>query len=365
MSALFEPATLHTLELKNRFVRSATWTGTASPKGETTDEMISRMVALARGGVGLVVTGHTFVSPEGQASFKQAAIFDDGFVDGLKRLTEKVHECGGKIALQIAHAGMYPAEGAPSPSLSVSKIEDKTDEVMRAMSLDDIRRIREAFVSAAVRAERAGFDAVELHSAHGYLLSQFLSPYFNKRTDEYGGDIEGRARIHGEIIRGIRDSLGDRFPVLVKMNGKDYVDGGLLPEEAAEAASRFEEAGASAVEVSGGFLRNVKYSPSRMGINSEKKEAYFQEEARTVKRRVGIPVILVGGIRSLHVAETMVETSVADFIALSRPLVCEPDLVMRWQGGDVRPSLCRSDNRCFKPGFEGLGIACPHRSISE
>jgi 2,4-dienoyl-CoA reductase-like NADH-dependent reductase (Old Yellow Enzyme family) len=360
MSTLFEPATIHTLDLRNRFVRSATWTGTASDQGEVTDEMMSCMAKLADGGVGLIVTGHTFVSPEGRASAKQAAIFEDRFVSGLRRLTDNVHEHKGKIALQLAHAGLFPAEGAPLPILAVSKMEDKPDSEQRTLSVSDIQRIKDAYIQAGLRAKTAGFDAVQLHSAHGYLLSQFLSPYFNKRTDEYGGDPTRRAKIHVEIIQGLRDVLGRDFPILIKMNGNDYLEGGLVQEDAAEAASLFEKAGCNAVEVSGGFLRSVKFSPSRMGINTEKKEAYFQEAARCIKQRVGIPLILVGGIRSLHVAKAMIDTEAADFVALSRPFICEPNLILRWHQGDERPSVCKSDNRCFKSGFEGLGITCAH-----
>ena len=361
MTDLFAPAPLHTLTLRNRFVRSATWTGTADDAGAATDETLRRMTELAEGGVGLIVTGHAYVQASGQASPRQLGIFDDRFRDGLSRVTEAVHAGGAKIALQLAHAGMFTAENVRLPAAAVSNIEDKPDSEQRVLSLDEIYQLIDDFIAAGKRGAAAGFDAVMLHAAHGYLLSQFLSPHFNKRTDAFGGDITHRAAVACEIIKGLRDALGADFPILVKMNGSDYLDGGLTAEDAAEAAQLLEKAGCHALELSGGLLRNIKYSPSRMGISSPKKEAYFLEDARIVKQKISIPLILVGGIRSLEVAQSVIDEGTADFLALSRPLICEPDLLHRWQQGDRRPSQCKSDNRCFKPGFEGKGVACAHR----
>lgn len=360
MINLFEPAALHTLTLQNRFIRSATWTGTADETGHASEETILRMEQSAAGGVGLIITGHAYVQPAGQASPRQLGIFGDQFIDGLKHMTDRVHAKGGKIVLQLAHAGMYAMDTAPLPHLVVSKIEDKPDTEQRTFTPSDIQILIEDFISAGRRAAAAGFDGVMPHAAHGYLLSQFLSPYYNKRTDAFGGDIRGRAAVPCAILRGLRAALGADFPILVKMNGRDFIEGGLTAEDAAQTAHLLEEAGCNALELSGGLARNIKYSPSRMGISNEKKEAYFLEDARIVKQQISIPLILVGGIRSLAVAQNAVDTGAADFIALSRPLICEPNLIARWQSGDTRPSLCKSDNRCFKPGLEGRGIACAH-----
>ena len=359
MHSLLSPAKLHTLTLKNRIVRSATWTGTATAAGEVTAESIDLLVECARGGVGLIVTGHAYVQPRGHASLRQLAVYSDRFVDGLKRMVDQVHEAFGVVALQLAHAGVNAIEGTEQSPWCVSPVDGV--ERQQELSVSDIEQLAADFVSAGVRARDAGFDAVMLHSGHGYLLSQFLSPAFNKREDAYGGDVEGRSRIHCEILQALRSELGEDFPLLVKMNGNDYVEGGLNPADAATAARLMEAAGCNAVELSGGILRNVKYSPSRMGISSEKKEAYFREDARIVKSAISIPLILVGGLRSLSVMESVLDNGDADFISLSRPLICEPDLVTRWQSGDRTPSRCKSDNRCFKSGFEGRGVSCPHR----
>ena len=362
MHPLLSPAKLHNLELKNRIVRSATWTGTATVEGEVSGELIARMVECARGGVGLIVTGHAYVQPRGHASLRQIAVYSDRFAEGLKRLTDQLHEAGGVVALQLAHAGVNAIEGTEQPPWCVSPVDGV--ERQQVMTVSDIEQLVSDFVAAGVRARDAGFDAVMLHSGHGYLLSQFLSPSFNRREDAYGGDIEGRARIHCEILRGLRNALGEAYPLLVKMNGNDNVKDGLTPEDAAAAARLMEAAGCNAVELSGGLLRSIKYSPSRMAISSEKKEAYFREDARVVKSAISIPLILVGGMRSLPVMESVIDSGDAEFISLSRPLICEPDLVNRWQSGDRAPSRCRSDNRCFKPGFEGRGVSCPHREKS-
>ncbi len=360
MTDLFAPTTLHTLTLRNRFIRSATWTGTADSDGFVTDEWTRRMVQLGRGGVGLIVAGHAYVSPEGKASPGQLSIADDRCVPLFRQAVAAVHGTGAKIAAQLAHGGVYAADTAPPPRKAVSKPDPDVPGETRVFDDRDIDELIAAFVSAGLRAEAAGFDAAVLHAAHGYLLSQFISPYFNKREDTFGGDVERRATVPVRIVKALRDALGPDFPLIVKINGSDYIENGLEVSDAATTAGRLAEAGANAVEVSGGLLRNIKFSPSRMGISAERKEAYFREDARRIKEELKIPVILVGGIRSLTVAESTVETGAADFIALSRPLICEPDLIARWQSGDKSPSRCKSDNRCFKPGLEGLGIACAH-----
>ena len=362
MTDLFAPTALHSLTLRNRFVRSATWTGTADEDGLPTEEWTRRMTALGEGGVGLIVTGHAYVSPEGKATPRQLAAVDDRCVEPLRRAVDAVHATGAKIAIQLAHAGVYADDSAPRPKRVVSKTKGVSDEEERVFTEADIDALVSSFAAAAVRGKAAGFDAVVLHAAHGYLLSQFISPYFNKRDDSFGGDTERRAAVPVRIVRAVRDAVGEAFPIVVKMNGGDYVDGGLETDEAIRIVEMSAQAGASAVEVSGGLVRSIKFSPSRVGISSEKKEAYFQDAARRIKARLSIPVILVGGIRSLDVAESVIASGAADFIALSRPLICEPDLIARWASGDRSPSRCKSDNRCFKPGFSGVGIACAHSS---
>jgi 2,4-dienoyl-CoA reductase-like NADH-dependent reductase (Old Yellow Enzyme family) len=226
------------------------------------------------------------------------------------------------------------------------------------MTLDDIQAILEAFGAAAARAKEAGFDGLQIHSAHGYLLSQFLSPAFNKRTDEYGGSVENRAKLLLAVLRRVRDDVGADFPVLVKMNSQDFLDGGLTLEDSLKVGTLLQEGGIDVIELSGGTLISGKLNPSRMGIKSEDKEAYFREAAKAFKEALRVPIIMVGGIRSFDLAERLVEKGYADYVSMSRPFIREPDLVKRWASGDLRKAACISDNQCFGPAMAGEGIYC-------
>lgn len=324
-----------------------------------TPKLIETMTALARGGVGLIITSHAYIRAEGQAAPRQLGISRDEFVDGLQKMTAAVHDCGGKIALQLAHAGHFAAkELIGQPPLVVSNFEGLAKSPRKELTAQDIREIVVAFADGARRAKSAGFDGVQIHSAHGYLLSQFLSPAFNRRQDHYGGDVGHRARIHLEVYTAIREAVGKDYPVMIKMNCQDFTEDGLKAEDSLQAASLLAEAGIDAIELSGGLMTSGKLSPNRQGINSEGKEAYFKEEGRVFKRQIGIPFILVGGIRSFEVAERLLKDEVADYISMSRPFIREPGLINRWQAGDRHKAECISDNQCFAPGLKGEGIYC-------
>jgi len=347
------------MQLSNRFVRSATWEGLAGEDGSVTPRLIKMMSELAGGGVGLIITSHAYVRPDGQASPWQLGIYKDELIGGLKEMTDAVHQAGGRIVAQPAHAGHFAAEKLTGQSpLVVSDYEGLARSARREISAGDIREIVKAFAEAAGRAREAGFDGVQIHSAHGYLLSQFLSPIFNRRRDEYGGSVVNRARIHLEIYHAIRRAAGNSFPVLIKMNCQDFSENGLSLDDSVQAAGLLADAGLDAIEVSGGLLTGGKLSPSRPGIDSEQKEAYFSEEARTFKKAIHIPLILVGGIRSFGVAERLVQDGLADYISMSRPFIREPGLISRWKEGDRRRAECLSDNQCFAPGMAGEGIDC-------
>ncbi|MBA4418456.1 MAG: NADH:flavin oxidoreductase [Syntrophus sp. (in: bacteria)] len=366
MSSLFETSSINGLMLSNRFVRSATWEGLAAPDGAITPELVKRTVELARGGVGLIIGGHTHVSREGQVTPWQLGIYKDEFIPGLKRLTDAVHENNGKIIMQLTHSGIFADETLTRQApLVVSSMDGFGKGPQREITQEDIKGLISAFSSGAKRAQQAGFDGIQLHSAHGYLLGQFLSPLFNKRNDEYGGSIQNRARIHCEICRSIRAETGHDFPLFIKMNCDDFLENGLPPEESLQAALLFEEAGFDAIELSGGTVYLSALPPSRTGINHEGKEAYFKEYALMFKKAINIPLILVGGIRSFEVAEMLLNDGIADYIAMSRPFIREPDLINRWKSGDRQKSKCISDNACFKPGLEGRGVYCVTREREE
>ncbi len=359
MSKLFERSAINGMELSNRFVRSATWEGMAAEDGSVTPKLTETLAALARGGVGLIITSHAYVLREGQAGPWQLGIYKDELIEGLWDLTTAVHENGGKVVVQITHAGNFAAKQLIGRSpLVVSDFEGLSKSPRQEMTIDYIRELVVAFGESARRAKAAGFDGVQIHSAHGYLLSQFLSPAFNRREDEYGGSIENRARIHLETYQAVRKAVGDEFPVLIKLNCQDFAENGLRSEESRTVGRMLAEAGLDAIELSGGLLTGGKLSPSRSGIKSEEQEAYFKEDAQAFKNEINIPLILVGGIRSLEVAEHLVEDGVADYVSMSRPFIREPALINRWKAGDRQRARCNSDNLCFGPGMQGQGIYC-------
>jgi 2,4-dienoyl-CoA reductase-like NADH-dependent reductase (Old Yellow Enzyme family) len=318
------------------------------------------MVKLAEGDIGLIITGHSYVSREGQAGPWQMGIHDDATLPGLTQMAEAVHQHGGKIAVQLAHAGARAdASLSGLDAMGPSVLHENGTAICREMKQDDIARVVRAFGDAAARAKRSGFDAVEIHAAHGYLLSQFLSPVINHRSDEYGGALANRGRIVLEVLRSIRDAVGPNYPVLIKVNSEDFVAGGFSVEDMLQLSALMEEAGIDAIEMSGGTDSKVsKYHPVRIGVISKENEAYYREAARRFKQRTKVPLILVGGIRSPEVAERVVAEGTADYIALCRPLICEPDLATRWKNGDMTKSACVSDNRCFNPAMRGEGLRC-------
>lgn len=336
-STLFESSKINGMELKNRFVRSATHEAMAGLDGVVNEKLLACMANLAMGDVGLVITGHAHVTLEGQAGPRQMGIYSDAMVDSLKQVALAVHENGGVVAVQLAHAGnkgIGKNEWAPlGPS---------------QMTVEDIERTITAFGDAAQRAVNAGFDGVQIHAAHGYLLSQFLSPFYNKREDEYGGSLGNRAKFLVEVYQEVRRRVGDSFPVMVKINSEDFLEGGLTVEEMITVSLMLEARGMDAIEMSGGTFESGKLIPSRGGTSkSEDREVYYRKAAQAFKQKIKIPLILVGGFLSYAPAQEVVTSGIADYIALSRPLIREPGLVKRWAGGDREKATCISCNRCF------------------
>jgi 2,4-dienoyl-CoA reductase-like NADH-dependent reductase (Old Yellow Enzyme family) len=361
MSRLFEPSLLAGLSLRNRSVRSATWEGLADQDGFVRPDLIQMLAGLARGGAGMVVAGYLNVSPEGRGLPWQTGVWQDGHVEGLSQVTKAVHEAGGVIVAQIAHAGgrTRPETIGGLTPIAPSAVEDLAFAIRpREMSRQDIGDLVRKFADAARRVKEAGFDALQLHAAHGYLISQFLSPLTNRRHDDYGRSFEGRHRFLEEVYRAVRKGVGPDFPIFAKMNGVDGPPGGIEPQDALETAEFMEALGVDAIEVSGGQAGIVAYRPSRLNIRQPTHEAYFRAIARRFKEKLKIPIMLVGGIRSYEVAEDVLASGDADYICLSRPLICEPDLISRWMKGDRGPAKCLSCNLCLKEGLEGHGISC-------
>lgn len=360
MSKLFEQSTINGMKLSNRFVRSATWEAMATDSGAATSRLIDLMAGLAKGGVGLIISGHTYVCREGQAGPKQLGVYDDVLIPGLEDLAKAVHQYGSKTVMQLAHAGIAAAANLTGMTpLAPSNLQDLNPSVHKEMTAADIQKAVRAFAAGAARAQKAGFDGVQIHAAHGYLLSQFLSPYFNRRKDDYGGSIQNRARMLLEVLRAIRSTVGDSFPILVKINCCDFHDNGLELADSVQTGIMLAEGGIDAIELSGGnSLLSGKRVPARVGISSEDQEAYFQNEARTYKNKVKVPLILVGGNRSFQVAEKLVTEGPADYISMSRPFIREPGLINRWKSGDLSRATCLSDSLCFGPARKGQGVYC-------
>lgn len=361
MAELFEVTEINGMVLRNRFVHSATNEGAANhDDGCVTERLLALREEVAKGGIGLLIPGNAYVSDEGKSRPGQLGVHSDGTIPGLSRMAEAVHRHGARIALQLQHAGgnMYvpPASGY---ALGPSDLQ-LTDVPCRAMTEDDIARTVDDFARAAARAKAAGCDAVQLHGAHSYLLSQFLSPHFNRRDDEYGGSLENRARFPLRVLRAVRDAVGPHLPVMIKVNCDDFLEDGFALHDFVPLCLMLEREGIDAIEVSGGtHFSDPRYFCSRpVGTVPREQEIYFKEAAELYKREISVPLILVGGVRSYEVANRVVRSGLAHYVSLSRPLVREPGLVGRWQNGDHRPSGCTSCNLCFGPVRSGEGLYC-------
>lgn len=372
--------------LKNRIVKSATLENMATPGGLPTDETRRFYERLARGGAGLVVTGYSYVNDPGQSLPLQNGIHVDEVVSGWRTITDAVHESGCKIAMQIAHGGKQiksSALGGRRP-LAPSAVTDLAYfSTQKAMTEAEILRTIEDFGNAAARVKGAGFDAVQIHGAHGYLISSFLSPYTNRRRDGWGGDFEGRIRFLTEVYKAVRSAVGPDFPVLCKLNVNDFVPFGTTPQDSFPAALRLAELGLDAVEISGGIwesalalsrgdsfadimARGRSLSAKfylKLALGAAKlflpfREAYFLPYAKRLRPMLDIPLILVGGIRSPETAEKAIEAGSADLVSMARPLVREPGLPNRWLKGDLQPAKCVSCNRCLGETEQGNKLKC-------
>ncbi len=358
MKKLFEITKINQMELKNRFVRSATWEGLANPDGSCSEELTDLLVNLAKGEVGLIISSHAYVSLTGQAHVRQLGIYEDHLIDSYKNMVEKVHNEGSKIILQINHAGGRALVQTKDDKPFGPSTMEVADYGCREITISEVIQTVDDFKNAAIRAKKAGFDGVQLHGAHAFLLSQFLSPFFNKREDRYGESLENRARLMLEILQAIRSELGRQFTVIIKLNSDDFVEGGFTPSEMVELSALLEKADIDAVEMSGGTTLG-RYSSSRIiKGDSQEEEVYYRDAAKLYKERISVPLILVGGIRSYEVAKELVEKEQVDYISLCRPLIREPNLIKRWQSGDTRRATCISCNKCFVPTRAGEGLYC-------
>ncbi len=325
MKSIFDETALKNRKVKNRIFRSATWMAMADRQGHISDDVVELYRSYAEGQVGGIITGSTSIYSKNQLISQMMAFHDDSYLDEHVKITDAVHEHGSLIFLQAIVTDFF--------------INGSYDTV-NSLNAEDIDDIVDAFVDASLRAKKAGYDGIQIHAAHFFFLSKFISPLVNRRSDEYGGSNKNRAKILVRIIQAIKSSVDD-FLIIIKINGSDFEEGGLEKEDFIEVCMEIDKAGIDAIEVSGN-------NTSRPRIIDTYNEAYFLEYGDALSKKVSCPIILVGGHRSIENMNDILNKTDIEYLSLSRPLICEPNLVKRWVDGDVRPSECRSCNMCYQ-----------------
>jgi len=355
-SLLFSSGNIGSLDLPNRLVRSATSEWMADDQtGHPLPKQTALYRALARGGVGLIITGHMYVHPSGKDHKDMVGIHDDEVVPYLSEAVGAVHQEGSRVVAQISHAGMQ-AKTVSDP-IAPSSVNLRTlKRPAREMTEAEIDEVIDSFGRASRRAKEAGFDGVQIHGGHGYLVNQFLSPLVNHRSDRWGGDALGRMRFLRAICESIRRQAGPDCPVLVKIGMEDHFEGGLTADRGMQLVAELQKMGINGVEITGG-IGLPHFSNIRKGILHEADEAYFLPLARKARGVTTLPILLVGGFRSRRIMEAVLSEGSADFISLSRPLICEPDLPNRFRLHLQERSRCISAGNCW-PANPGDGIGC-------
>lgn len=349
LKALFEATHIGNMRLKNRFIRSATWENMTTEDGHMTDKLYDIYQELAEGDVGLIITGYANIVPEEQPNPGMMGIYDDSFQAEYQALTDKVHAHDSKIVMQLAYGGTKTTHNVGTRTIyAPSDIPEKgTGTLGKAMNKDEIDYIINAFAQAARRAQQAGFDGVEIHGAHTYLINQFLSPYYNRRTDEYGGSLENRMRFLIEIYQHTRALVGNAFPILVKLTATEFFEGGLTFDETRILCKKLEALGVDGIEISGNIHGKAK---SMTGESYDghpiQAEGYFTEYGNIIAQEVNLPVITVGGLSDINTIEALANDTQIGYFALSRPLLAEPHLVKRWKAGERAPSICEHCSKC-------------------
>ncbi|MCB2292813.1 NADH:flavin oxidoreductase [Clostridium algoriphilum] len=353
MKDLFEKTKIKNLEVKNRFIRAATWDEMAEDNGHINEGVMERYENIAKGGVGLILTGYAFISKGEQPNPRMFGIYDDSFIEEYKILVDKVHKHESKIAMQIVYGGSQSDHpGASGMNIyGPSAVKNiVTGITPKEATKEDIKAIVKKFGDAALRVKKAGFDAVEIHAAHGYLLSQFLTPYYNTRRDEYGGDIHNRARIIYEVIKEIRKRVGDNYPIMIKINFDDLMEKnpGLTKEESIEVFKEMDKLGIDMIEPSAANLSSGEgQTASIKGVNTIEKQSYFRASAMNIARQVKAKVILVGGNKNINLMDEILNTTDIEYFSLSRTILCEADLINKWvDNKDYKPK-CISCNKCW------------------
>jgi 2,4-dienoyl-CoA reductase-like NADH-dependent reductase (Old Yellow Enzyme family) len=383
MEQLFTPFTLGSLSLKNRFLRAGCFEGMAHD-GCVTPQLIQHHKDLAEGGIAMTTVGYCAVSQDGRGFGNELWMHDD-IISDLKHLTKTVHESGARVSIQLVHCGYFssPKVIGSKPVGASKKFCAFRMSFCTEMTERQIEQKRDDFANAALAAKDAGFDAVELHAGHGYLLSQFLSPYTNRRTDKYGGNIENRLRFPTDVIRKIREAAGEDFPILVKMNQTDGFKGGIEIADALKIARSFEEAGAAAIIPSCGFTAKTPFMMLRGDLPikemSSNQQSFFMkagltvfgklmvqhyefspmfllEGAKQIAKEVKIPVVYIGGVTGIESAQQALEGG-CKLVQVGRATIRDTDFVKNLQSGKITVSDCDHCNRCVATMDAG-GVSC-------
>lgn len=345
--SIFQTLKLGNVTVKNRIVRSATWEKLSNNEGGVTDKLYDLYQNLAKGGVGTIITGCTYVLNGDQFYSSMTGMYKDELIPEYKKLTDMVHSYDTRIIQQLAYGGSQGTrEENETPIWGPSAVTDLYNEVIpKEMTLENINTLIDAFSNAAIRAKKSGFDGIQIHASHGYLLNQFLSPYYNRREDKYGGCKENRARLIIEIYEQIRKKAGKDFIVLIKLNGDDYIDQGATIDDCIYLSKELDKRGIDGIEISCGMAASFEYM-SRSKIFKPEAEAYNAKWADMVAKEVKAPVMVVGGIRSIEKIETLLKETDIEYFSLARPLLAEPDLVNKWKNKTQEKAKCVSCNGC-------------------
>ena len=348
---LFSSKKIGSVQIKNRIVRSATFMFMAEKYGYIGERLLKMYEELAKGGTGLIITGAVAMDPSAAGGPYQVCLYDDSHMPGHKKLVNSIHDYDdAKIGIQINHLGRLGYH-PKYPNFAPSPIPYKgTGITPQELTTEEVKGFVKKFVDTGLRAYECGYDTVQLHAAHGYFLTNFISPYTNIRSDEFGGSIQGRTKILVDIYNGMRDELGTQFPIIIKLQSQDYIPNGITEAEGIEIAKIIADAGFDGIEPSGGGSESIEFTKNALPSNFIKKpedENYFLPFARKLKPYMkNGALILVGGIRNPFSAENIIKEGIADFISMCRPLIYEPDLPNRWESGDLSPAKCISCNSC-------------------
>lgn len=349
MSTLFSESQIGSMTLKNRFIRSATWENMATEEGHMTDKLYAIYEELAKGEVGLIVTGYANIVEEEKPNAGMMGMYNDSFIDEFQKLTDLVHHYDSKIVMQLAYGGTKTTYNvgerliyAPSEVCEIG-----TQTLGKAMTQEEIGYIVQAFAQAGRRAKESGFDGIEIHAAHTYLINQFLSPYYNRREDQYGGNLDNRMRFLLEIYAETRKLVGDEFPLLVKLTASEFFDGGLTFDETRLICQKLESIGVDAIIISGNIHGKANtLIGEHFDGHTIQEEGYFHQYGHAISEEVDIPVITVGGLTDINAIEEIANNTGIQYFALSRPLLSEPSLIKRWKEGDRSPVECERCSKC-------------------